>query len=74
MKKHSFGCLLFLFIFGDLIAQKLDCPYQIQVCVIGAQPFSEIIKPLAHAEIFTIVKPLPMAMAWPALRSFAVNM
>jgi hypothetical protein len=34
------------------IAQKLDCPYQIQVCVIGAQPFSEIIKPLAHAEIF----------------------
>jgi hypothetical protein len=52
MKKHSFGCLLFLFIFGDLIAQKLDCPYQIQVCVIGAQPFSEIAKPLAHAEIF----------------------
>lgn len=52
MKKHSFGCLLFLFIFGDLIAQKLDCPYQIHVCVIGAQPLAEIAKPIEHAEIF----------------------
>jgi hypothetical protein len=43
---------LFLISFDDAIAQKLVCPYQIQVCVIGAQSYAEIAKPIEHAEIF----------------------
>lgn len=52
MTKHALGCLLLLFFIGDSIAQKLDCPYKIQLCAAKSLLPSNQIKPIENAEIF----------------------